>query len=36
MKIPKKRDLQQTAFNHSSDVDFIDFMNHYKNCTEKP
>ena len=26
MKFSKKRELQQTAFNHSSDIDFKDFM----------
>ena len=31
MKIPNKRELQQTALNHSSDIDFKDFMNIYKN-----
>ena len=31
MKIPKKRQLQQIAFNHSSDIDFQDFMDLYKN-----
>ena len=36
MKIPSKRELQQTAFTHSSDIDFQDFMNLYKKCTEKP
>ena len=36
MKIPNKRDLQQIAFNHSSHIDFQDFMNLYKKCTEKP
>ena len=36
MKIPKKRELQQTAFNHLSDIDFKDFMNLYKKCTAKP
>ena len=30
MKIPNKRELQQTAYNHSSDIDFKDFMNLYK------
>ena len=35
MKIPNKRELQQIAFNHSSDIDFQDFMNLYKKCTEK-
>ena len=29
MKIPKKRELQQIAFNHSSDIDFQDLMNLY-------
>ena len=28
--IPNKRELQQIAFNHSSDIDFKDFMNLYK------
>ena len=36
MKIPNKRELQQIAFNHSSNVDFKDFMNLYKKCTAKP
>ena len=36
MKIPNKQELQQTAFNHSSDIDFQDFMNLYKTCTTKP
>ena len=35
MKIPNKRDFQ-IAFNHSSDIDFKDFMNLYKKCTAKP
>ena len=26
MKIPSKRELQQIALNHSSDIDFKDFM----------
>ena len=30
MKIPNKWELQQTAFNHSSDIDFKDFMSLYK------
>ena len=30
MKIPNKQELQQIAFNHSSDIDFKDFMNLYK------
>ena len=36
IKIPNTRELQQTAFNHSSDIDFQDFMNLYKKCTAKP
>ena len=36
MKIPNKRELQQIALNHSSDVDFKDFMNIYKKCTKEP
>ena len=36
MKIPSKREPQQIAFNHSSDIDFKGFMNFYKKCTKKP
>ena len=36
MKIPNKRELQQTVLNHSSDIDFNDFINIYKKCTAKP
>ena len=36
MKTPNKRELQQVAFNHPSNIDFKDFMNLYKKCTEKP
>ena len=36
MKILNKRELQQTAYNYSSDIDFKDFMNFYKKCTAKP
>ena len=35
MKIRNKRKLQQTAFNHSSDIDFQYFMNPYEKCTTK-
>ena len=35
MKIPNIRELQQTAVNHSSDIDFKDFMNLFKNFTAK-
>ena len=30
MKFPNKRELKQIAVNHSSDIDFKDFMNLYK------
>ena len=36
IEIPKKSELQQVTFNHSSDIDFQDFMNLYKKCTAKP
>ena len=34
IKIPNKGELQQIAFNHSSDIDFKDFMNRYKNVLQ--
>ena len=36
MKIPNKRKLQQIALNHSSGIDFKDFMNIYKKWTKEP
>ena len=36
MKIPNKRELQQTALNHSSDINFKDFVRIYKNYTDEP
>ena len=36
MKIPKKWELQQIAFNHSSDIDFQDVMNLYRKYNTKP
>ena len=33
MKIPNKRELQQIALNHSSDIDFKDFMKIFKKYT---
>ena len=36
MKIPKKRELQRIALNHSSDIDFKDFMKIYKKYTKEP
>ena len=35
MKIPNKRELQQIAFNHSSDIDFNGFMYIYGKYTAK-
>ena len=35
-KISNKRELQQIALNHSSDIDFKDFIKIYKKCTDKP
>ena len=35
MKIPHKRELQQIASNHSSDIDFKDFMKLYKDYTKE-
>ena len=32
MKIPNKRELQKIALNHSSDIDFKDFIKIYKKC----
>ena len=36
MKIPNKRELQQIAINHSSDINTKDFTEMYKKCTDKP
>ena len=36
MKIPNRRELQQIACNHSSDIEFQDFMYPHKKCTAKP
>ena len=35
MKILYKKELQQIALNHSSDIDFKDFITIYKKCTAK-
>ena len=34
MKIPNKRELQQIALNHSSDIDFKDFIQIYKSVLQ--
>ena len=36
MKIPNKRELQQIALNHSSDIDFKAFMKIFKKYTAEP
>ena len=36
MKIPNKRELKQVAWNHSSDIDYKDFIKIYKKCIDKP
>ena len=36
IKIPNKRELRQIAINHSSDIDFKDFVKIYKKCTDDP
>ena len=36
MKIPKKRELQQIALNHSSDIDFKKIIKIYKECFAEP
>ena len=35
MKIHNKRELQQTAINHSADIDYKYFLNIYRNCTKE-
>ena len=35
-KIPNKRELQQIAINHSSDISTKDFTNIYRECTAEP
>ena len=36
MKIPNKRELQQIPLNHTSDIDFKDFMKIFKKYTAEP
>ena len=33
METTNKKELQQIAINHSSDIDFKEFMELYKKCT---
>ena len=36
MRISNKRELQNIDINHSADIDYKDFVNIYKACTEEP
>ena len=36
MKIHNRKELQQIAINHSSDIDYKDFLKIYRNCTKEP
>ena len=36
MKIPNKREPQQIAINHPSDINTKDFIDIYRKCTDKP
>ena len=36
MKVSNKRELQQITLNHSSDIDFKDFIKIYKKFTAEP
>ena len=36
MKINNKRELQNTAINHSADIDYHDFMKIYRECAKEP
>ena len=35
MKINSKRELQNTAINHSADIDYNNFMKIYRGCTKQ-
>ena len=36
LKIHSRTELQNSAFNHSGDIDYKDFMKIYRNCTKEP
>ena len=36
MKIKIKRELQNIAINHSTDIDYNDFVKIYRECSKKP
>ena len=36
MKINNKKELENTAINHSADIDSQDFIKTYRQCTKEP
>ena len=36
MKINNKRELQNIAINHSTDIDYKEFIKIYRECTKEP
>ena len=36
MEINNKRELQNIVINHSSDIDYQDFIEIYRECTKEP
>ena len=36
MEIKNRKELQNIAINHSTDIDYQDFMKIYRECTKKP
>ena len=36
MKINNRKELQNTAINHSADIDYNNFVKIYRECTRKP
>ena len=36
MKINNRKELQNNAINHSTDIDYQDFMKIYRECTREP
>ena len=36
MKINCRRELQNTAFEHSADIDYKDFVEIYRECIKEP
>ena len=35
-KLDNRRELQNIAIDHSSDIDYKDFIKTYRNCTREP